>query len=239
LRFIIFYILVFAAVSASGQVDVNRFQNILQSVSGGSAAYGSGFTGKYNLDSRVLGDVYQDSSFLPTVFHFKSSENTLVVPSRFDILNQEFEVLTTAGVRILRSTLVERYSVVDQKDTVRYLNAGNFTFEGTTLLGFFEVLAHGQVNLLKLKSLQIIKPSYNPSLEIGDRDARIEKKSALYFAEGLEVKKLKNFKKVLTNFQRDDRAVERFISENHLDVKNEKDLAKVFGFINKSLSPMH
>ena len=105
------FALVLLGIRAVSQVDVNRFQNIIQSVSSGSAAYGAGMQGRYVNTMDVIGDVYLDSAFNNTSFKMKGNSPNLTTPARYDILNREFEVKTTAGIRVLNGDFVKSFSL--------------------------------------------------------------------------------------------------------------------------------
>lgn len=223
--------LVFVSATISySQVDVNRFTNIVQSLSSGSAAYGAGFQGRYINNMEVIGDVYLDSAFRNTTFIMKGNAPSLTTPARLDILNLEFEVKTTGGVRILNGSMVNSIKLLKNGDSVSYVNSSNYKLDGTELVGFFEVLSTGQIQLLGLSKLDIIKPSYNPSLEVGDKNAYVKKKETLYYSINYKVFKLGSKKEILGLFGGDKSKVEGFVESNKLNYKKVDSLKKIFDF---------
>jgi hypothetical protein len=225
-------IVFFVSANTHAQVDVNRFQNILQSVSSGSAAYGAGMQGRYNNTMEVIGDVYLDSTFTSTSFLMKGNAPSLVTPARYDILNREFEVKTTGGVRVLNGDFVKSFKKYKNGDSVTYVNASNYKFLESPLVGFLQVLSSGSVELLALTRLDVVKPSYNPSLEVGDKNAYVNKKETLYYSVKSELFRLKGKKEILEVFGSDKNKVEAFVNSNKLGFKKTDDLKQVFDFYN-------
>lgn len=233
MRYLFSVILLIIGVQAFAQVDANRFTNIVESVSSGSAAYGSGFKGRFNIDSQIKGTPYLDSTFRPTNFTFVKGTATLQAPSRLDLYRNEVEVQTTAGIRVIANNLIKSYTTFEKGDSVLYVNAANYKFEGTELIGFVKVLSNGKLQLLEMYKLEIIKPSYNPSLEVGDRNSHLVKKSSLlYSKDGKELVKVKGKKDVLPLFESQKEKMDAYIKANKLDLKDQEDLKNAFDYYN-------
>jgi hypothetical protein len=225
--------LVFVSATISySQVDVNRFTNIVQSLSSGSAAYGAGFQGRYNNTMEVIGDVYLDSAFRNTAFIMKGNAPRLETPSRYDILNREFEVKTTGGVRVLNGEMVNYFKLLRNNDSVSYVNASNYKLDGSALLGFLEILSPGKIQLLIFSKLDIIKPSYNPSLEVGDKNSYVKRKETIYYSRNSELFKMGGKKEILGLFGEEKSKVEAYVESNNLNYKKTESLKKIFDFYN-------
>jgi hypothetical protein len=233
MKFIVFVFAVVLSINAYSQVDVNRFSNIVNSVSSGSAAYGSGFKGSYNVKSAVKGDPYLDTAFRMTNFTLYKTEAKIKTPARYDILNDELEIKTTGGVMILPSKLVDSYAIAKSGDSIRFVNLANYKFENTVLVGFMEILSDGKIQLLKQTKTEIVKPSYNPSLEVGDRDMYIVKKTTLFYSlPDKKIVKVKGKSETMSLFGQEASNIKTFATSNSLSFKNEEDLKKLFAYYN-------
>jgi hypothetical protein len=235
MKFVFSFLFVVVLInSVFSQVEVNRLTNIVQSLSGGSAGYASGFKGTYNVRSTVKGDPYLDTAFRSCNFKLYKTEERISTPSRYDVLNNELEIKTTGGIMTLPTKLVERYSFKGkQKDSVFFVNAAAYKFEDTPFDGFLQQLVDGEFQLLKLIRAEIVKPSYNPSLEVGDRDAYIVKKETLYYSlPDKMISKIKGKSEMLSLFGGKKELMKSFISSNRLGFKNEDDLIKIFDYFN-------
>lgn len=225
--------LVFVSATISySQVDVNRFTNIVQSLSSGSAAYGAGFQGRYDNTMEVIGDVYLDSAFTNTSFKMKGNAPSLITPARYDIFNHEFEVKTTGGVRILNGEMVSSFKMFKNGDSLTYVNASSYKIDNSQLLGFFELISAGKIQLLMSSKLDVIKPSYNPSLDVGDKNSYVKRKETMYYSKNLELVKLGGKKEILGLFGTDKSKVEAFVESNDLNYKKTAALKKIFDLYN-------
>jgi hypothetical protein len=226
-------LLIICSVHSFAQVDIGRFQSITQSVSSGSAAYGSGFQGKYTSNGKVVGDPYLDSIFVETNFQLINRAAKFKSPARYDILNNELEVKTTAGVKVLNSSLVESYTKYGNGDSTYYVSALKYKYEGTPLIGFLQVLSGGGIQLLKYVRIEVTKPTYNASLDVGDRNAYVIQKATLYYSQNGDLIKIKGKKEILQLFGVKKDQVSSFVESNKLDWKKEKDLAEIFKYYNQ------
>jgi hypothetical protein len=232
MRYFLTVAVLVVSVQAYSQVDANRFSNIVESVGSGSAAYGSGFKGRFNIDSRVKGTPYLDTNFVQTRFHFVKSTAKLEAPSRLDLYRNEVEVQTTAGIRVINSNLIDSYKcAVKGGDSIKYVNASGYKFEGTELIGFMKVISDGKAQLLESYKLDIIKPTYNASLEVGDRNSHLVKKTSLMFSKDKELFKVSK-KELQALFAPQKEKMDAYIKANKLDLKDEKDLKLAFDYFN-------
>lgn len=236
MRFPLFVFFCLGLIQATAQVDANRFTNIVQSVSSGSAAYGSGFKGRFETNGRVIGDQYLDSVFSNSKLKLLKSTEKIDCPLRYDLINDELEVKTTAGIRVIKNSIVDYFiSLGRNGDSVQYVNSSNYRYseEMAPLIGFYQVLDEGKFQLLKYTRIEITKPTYNASLEVGDRNAYLNKKEAFYGAYQMEVFKMKSKKDFMKFVSTENmQKVESFIKENKTDFKKETDLVNLFRFVN-------
>jgi hypothetical protein len=135
---------------------------------------------------------------------------------------------------ILPTKLVEKYSFQGkQLDSLYFVNSAAYKFEDTPFDGFLQLLCDGEFQLLKLTRAEIVKPSYNPSLEVGDRDAYIVKKETLYYSlPDKRISKVKGKSEILSLLGERKDLVKSFITSNRLGFKNEEDLIKIFSHYN-------
>jgi hypothetical protein len=219
--------------TAFAQMDAVRFQNIVSNINGGSAGYSAGFKGRYNADGEIKGNVYLDSSFRKTNIYLYKTDATLNSPSRYNLLHNEFEVETTAGVRSLTGAVVRQFILVKGNDSTRFVNGKDFLVDGAPLEGFVGILAEGEATLAKQIKVEIIKPSYNPSFEVGDRNTHLLQKPVFYVAKGeKELVRIKNAKSLVESFGDKKDIVSKYIKQNKLDMKEEADLVMTFNYYN-------
>ena len=225
-------VFVLVAPVINAQVDVNRFTNIIDAVNGGTSAYGAGFKGRYNVEGEVVGDPYLEAEFRDTNYEFYRAKTHFRGPSRFDLLNDEFEVHTTDGIRVIKGSIVKGYATLVDGDSVFFMNARDYTLGGTPLSGFVKLLSDGERHLVQSTQLEIIKPNYNPAVEVGDKNTKIKKKATTYYAVNKQLFKTKSKKDILKTFESEQQKVSDFIESEKIDMKDENDLIRLFKFYN-------
>jgi hypothetical protein len=226
-------VVVLLSQTAFAQMDAVHFQNIVSNINSSSAGYSAGFKGRYNADGEIKGNVYLDSSFRKTNIYLYKTDATLNSPSRYNLLHNEFEVETTAGVRSLSGAVVKQFILVKGNDSTKFLNGKDFSVEGAPLEGFVGILADGEARLAKQIKIEIVKPSYNPSLEVGDRNTHVLQKPVFYIQKGeKELVRIKNAKSLSDSFGNKKDQVSKYIKQNKLDLKEEVDLVQVFNYYN-------
>lgn len=227
----ILFILLFKP-SAYAQVDANRYANIVQSVNTGSAAYGTGFKGRLNIESEIKGHPYLDTLWSLSCFHFYNNQDSFTTPARYNVLVDEFEVQTSAGIRAIQGNIVKTFTKETGSGSVNWVNAKDYKENGVVLNGFFEVISKGKVFLLKQTQIEIIKPTYKISLDAGDKNTYIIPKYIYYYAkQDKTVIRIRKQKDLIYLFE-NRTEVSKFIKDNDISIKKQEHLKKVFDFYN-------
>jgi len=219
-------------LSIYAQVDANHYANIVQSLNTGSAAYGTGFKGRLNIEGEIKGHPYLDTLWALSCFHFYSNQDSITTPARYNVMVDEFEVQTSAGIRALNGHLVKTFAIENNSESIRWVNAKDYKENGIVLSGFFEVLSEGEMCLLKQTQIEIVKPTYKISLDAGDKNTYLISKYTYYYANpDKTIVKLKKQNDLVCLFANKPE-VSRFIKENSLSIKKEEHLKKIFDYFN-------
>lgn len=217
-------------------VRATNFNNRLQQL-GGQLRPGdmiSGFSS--NVGPEVIGDVYWDR-------HWGKSSlllNNDSVPlegyiTRYDIQKDEFEFNLSSGVKVIRGSLVKDIIWIDSiKGYQRYLvNAREFTNEGVQVAGFLELLKEGRHSLYKKIVLEVLKPDFNPALNVGSRDFKIIKKVSYYYhIDDNKLVPIKSKKSFQPLEAKKGISIEGSLRVDRIDIKKEADLIKLFSSLN-------
>jgi hypothetical protein len=182
---------------------------------------------------RVVGNAYLNADWKRTTFVLYASDKMIEgYPSRYEIDQDQFEIKAADAVKVLNGKRVRSFVWVDSLSRIPhyFVNGKDFkNEENTTLSGFFEVLAEGPYTLLEKSEVQVIEPTYKVQLDMGNRDQRIIKKRALFYAEKGIVKRLPSSrKKLLPLFGTHASEIEKFIKVNSLDLDNAMHLKVLF-----------
>lgn len=153
---------------------------------------------------------------------------------KYNLKDEELEVRSKTGIKILDAKKIKSLVWKDSlTQSVRYfVNAGDYTEEGTPLRGLLEVVADGKMPLLKRTYTSLQDPTYIPAFDVGSRDAKILKKTAFYHASGNALTKVTNKKNLLASFGDQAADMEKYMKINQLSVNKEQGLMRIFEYYN-------
>jgi len=187
-------------------------------------------------EGKVIGDTYLSTEWKRSVI-LLYDKNKLIegFPIRYDIKADELDVKSASGVKVLEGRKVKSFMWMDSSRAEPYyfINAKDFKVDGTSLIGFFEVLVDGNSPLFKKMNVSIKKADYNVILSVGSRDDKILKNATYYLAEGTSAYEIPGSKKKflqLLKSKADD--VESYMDSNGLSIKKEEELILICKYYN-------
>lgn len=184
----------------------------------------------------TIGDYYLSTHWQKSnLLLFEEAKVIEGYPVKYNIRTDELEIKTSGGIKVISGTKVKSFVVADpnRPSPVFYVNVQNFNAAAIGLSGFFEVVADGQVPLLKHISIETKKPDYSEALNVGSRDEKILKKTTFYQAVDNKLQKVsKNRKKFIDQFPDKREQVGKFISGNALSLSDEEHLIRIYEYYN-------
>ncbi len=187
----------------------------------------------------VIGDVYLDSEWkVGNVLMFQDNMTIEDYPLRYDLYNDMLEIDTDEGVKVLEAHRIKSFAWRDSNGKpVYYLGSRNYRSETEELNGFFEIMADGEVPLLRKTNIRVKEPDYYEGIDIGSRDYEIQKSDEYYYAIGRVVYELKRSKKgVLEAFADREDEMSAFFKKENIVFKKDGDLALAFTYYNNLIS---
>ena len=188
----------------------------------------------------VVGDNYLTTDWSSSaILLYKNEKLIKGYPIRYDIAANQLNVKSSGGIKVLEGSAVKSFSMIDSaRNNLKYfINAGEYTLDGSTMTGFFEVLVDGRVALFKRLRVVLKKADYNSALDIGSRDDKIVKQATYYLNQTLVVTELPSAKNKLASLMGDrGDEVKDFIDRNKLSVRKEDDLVRIFQYYNSLLT---
>ncbi len=181
---------------------------------------------------RVIGDVYIDPDWHIGTIMLESGVLLEHYKIRYDLESQTLEIQTSLALKLLDSKMLKTVVWKDETHTRYFVNASAFKLDETPLVGVLEVLSDGQKPLLRRATMHVKKPNYNQALDVGTRDAKIYKKTALYCLDGDKLKVVKGKKDILLALNDKQTEIESFISTNKLGTKTDFDVTRIFDYYN-------
>lgn len=227
--------------SPAGQNSYLHNYNIIERLGSGQlVSQGGIIPGIAAPPPEVVGDVYLYPNYRITTFQLYNNDKLVEgFAARFDIRSNEFDLITKQGIRTLRGDLVKSIVWIDstsQQPQVM-VNGREFVNESNVPhSGFFQILAEGNMMLLKKTEITVKDPDFHPALNVGSRDIRISKKQFLFYTKGNRAVPWPGRKEGMKVFETKVEQVKEFIKVNGLDINKEGHLRALIDFYNSLTS---
>lgn len=187
-------------------------------------------------EPEVQGDYYIHPDYRIATFLLYADDRLVEgYAARFDLHSNEFDLLTSQGVRALPGNQVRSVVWLDSVSMQPHylVNAREFINEAQVPhVGFFEILCRGNMMLLRKTEIEVKTPDYHPALNVGSRDFRILKKSSLYYTAGNQALLWPGKKQGMKLFSSKALEVSEYIKLNALDLNKEGHLRALIDYYN-------
>ncbi|NJM26816.1 MAG: hypothetical protein HC859_16450 [Bacteroidia bacterium] len=161
---------------------------------------------------------------------------------RYNIELNEFEIRTPSKVRALDGKKVKNFIWLDSVSQAPsyFVAARDYKdVEGGVFDGFLEVISDGPLPLLVKHEVFLRKSDYNVALQVGTRDAIVEKRATIFYAvDGVLYEVPRSKKKMIQLMAAHEEAIAKFIKINQVDFGDEDHLAALFDHYNKLSSKL-
>ncbi|MCB0595650.1 MAG: hypothetical protein H6557_27095 [Lewinellaceae bacterium] len=176
--------------------------------------------------SLFLDERWQDAHILTP------DDEVVKVKARYRIYDDEMQILSP-DKEVLGLYPAKVRAIAIGKQVFVPLEFRNLA--GKNKMGFFQLLVEGEMALLLRRSLELVKSDYNPALNIGDRNDRLELQEAYYYRRGSDQPSLLRQTKsaVLKALGRRKKAISEYAKTNQLNPRKQEDLIAIFQFYNR------
>ncbi|MBX2917114.1 MAG: hypothetical protein KF856_17725 [Cyclobacteriaceae bacterium] len=184
----------------------------------------------------IKGDVYLNKTFNKVVFQLFDADKIVEGVAKLDLKQNEFDLITPQGVRVLKGNLVKSFVSIDSLTHFQsnFVNAREWTYDSNTPIeGFYEILAEGNLTLLKRSEIIVKQPDYHPALNVGSKDVRLVKNEKFYYlvnGKVFDIPGKRNFAKIFTG---KEKQVQSYMIEKDLSISKQRDLIQVFSYYNQ------
>lgn len=130
---------------------------------------------------------------------------------------------------------IKSFEILNEETQVteKYVNAIDFSINGTKLVGFLKELQVGELSLYSKTDVKLVKGAYVAALDMGEEDDSFSKKTIYYVAKESELQEVStNKKRFASSFPEKEVEVLNYIKDQNLSLKNENDLVSVILFLN-------
>lgn len=188
----------------------------------------------------LIGDFYYDSEIfqdgsLQLVRSEKSYDNLKI---RYNLETNNLECLFDKQVKYIESKRVKEFTVKNEatQEERFFINSETLKYGNTTLLGFVEVLANGELSIAKRKVTSIAMGHYVPQLGPESKNDKVIKKEYYYIIKGNELIELpKRKKEIMLLFTNQEENIKKYMKEQSL--KLPKDIGRIASHYNSVVNP--
>lgn len=189
-----------------------------------------------NREYSVEGDYYLNPDWYEGFITLKNNQTFQQYPLKYDIFNDILEIKVKDEIKILKGEKIASFTWFNEarKEEIFYLNSHDYRLNGTPLIGFFELVADGKVQLLSKVEVAIKDPTYLQGLDMGKQYTEILKKEVYYLSDASKaLKEIKNKKDLWEYLGNDAQHVKQHMRQAKLSVKKKQELAQIVSFINQ------
>ena len=185
----------------------------------------------------VVGNAYLNPEWRRTTFLLYNVDKMIEgYPARYEIGQDQFEIKTSRGIKVLNGSKVKSFVWVDSATRTPhyFVNGRDFDHaDHVTFTGFYEVLAEGNLILLCKTAVIVKDPTYNDKFDMGQRNTRILKKRHFYYVDQNEVREVPSSrKKFFSIFGPHADEVGSFANVNKLSIDDAGHLTSIFRHYN-------
>ena len=230
--------LVLWATAAQAQAEQNYLHNrtVMERASLAGQAGNTVMLGSLSVSNPgTVGDVYLTPDYrIATFWLYDDDKVAQGFAAKLDLQRNEFDIhLGKNGIKALSGTKVKSLVWADSlsRTPQYFVNAQEYkNEEGVPYIGFFQILAEGELTLLKLTTVSFKPADHNPTHYTGSKDNRFIKHSELYYASGTNALELPNRKGILKLMGSRKAEIEQFIKVNEINMANERHIVILFEF---------
>lgn len=198
-----------------------------------------GFVKEINADTKeTKGNVYLYDNWSTGNIEFINGEKLEFKNLRYNIERDFFEIQIDGITKGSNGSSVKKFELYNNLVLEKYIQAKEFVFNNTRLIGFLRELVVGNYSLYSKADIKLIKGSYVKALDMGDEDDEYRKNITYFIAQDKKLVELStNKKEFAAHFGENGNEVLKHINDNKLSLKKEADLAKAIAFANNLVIP--
>ena len=179
------------------------------------------------------GEDYITGRWNPGSIVLLSGDTIQNYPLKYNLLTRNVEVKTKQMVKVVPIGDVQQFYWLDNGQRLTFINGSGYTVGSTPMVGYYQVLGEGSLNLFKKYHLTVQKANYRPELDVGSTENRLIKTVKYFVATGKAIRELKNTKKIYDHFKQHRSTVKKFAKNERLNPKREEDLIRIVQYYNE------
>lgn len=183
--------------------------------------------------AEVQGDVYFNKTFNVSAFELYDGRIVEGFLTKLDLNRLEFDVVTPQGIRVLKGELIRSLIMIDSVTQAQsnFVNAKEWKGKDP-VQGFFEVLAEGEMTLVRKSEVIFKKADFHPALSVGSRDHQYVRKDQLYYVRNNEFFQLPPKKNVMSIFGDRKKEMNAYLNKSSINLSRDSDIARLVAYYN-------
>lgn len=184
-------------------------------------------------ESKVRGSSYLYDDWVSGKIVFDNGDELGNLQLNFDLHHNLLEIKMEQVVKVALPKQVRSVDIfyLPEKSS-RFIPVPDFrTEDGEAAEGFAEVLYDGKIKLVKKNLIEVQKPNYRPSHDVGSLDYIIKKREKLYLLEEGILKEVRR----KSDFGKWSKKMKAYARENNLRFRNEADLIQLVRYYDSLL----
>ena len=226
-------ILMFSIISSFAQSDVQK-DVILSNYSAGSSA--NVITEIPFQKGETTGSIYIAEDWYSGSLELIDGRVVANYPLKYNIRNNEIEINTEEGVRIVNYSMIKDFAWMNTTKGVElFQNCDSYTKnnEDLNLTGFFQVLVDGKTKLFIKSKIDLVESNYNVAMNAGSKSDKFVKKDEYYIYKDEQLHKILKSKGSVLNVLKDKKKeVKNYAKNNDLKFRVIEDLVKIIEYYN-------
>ncbi|MCI4668347.1 MAG: hypothetical protein MRZ79_09425 [Bacteroidia bacterium] len=156
---------------------------------------------------------------------------------KYDVVNHNIDLQYGDSVKVLPGNLIKEFTLYHTAGNRRFVDLNSELKVNTYQLGFFEIIAVGDLILLGKMETELLRSNYVATHDAGSsRDKFVKKHSYFMLKNGELIRIPKKKSEAITFFEKEKKGTTAFMKENKIKCKKRSDLLKIFNYLNSKNS---
>jgi len=189
--------------------------------------------GAANKNARLIGETYLNKTWnVSTLFFYNYSNAIEGFPIKYELKSKSLEVLINKTIKLIDCSRIRHFIWIDSltQSPHYFVNGKELKFTHAPMIGFFEILVEGKINLFEKVEVELVNANFNPLLASRPEEASIVKREIYFIEKEKMVYPVKNKKEFLALLN--SKELNEFLNSKRLKVTKKEDLIELVQFYN-------
>ena len=144
---------------------------------------------------------------------------------RYDAFEHDIEVKLENKIRYIRGLDLTGFTLDHLGKKLYFINASVYTFKGTKLYGFIQLIENGDLQVLKRVKIETLSSNYSIALDVGYNYDKLTRKTEYFFARKGVLHQIKSKRNIYRFFSKTNFNAKTFMKQNKIRFRQQKENA--------------